>query len=123
MAERLQGSGLQNRWEGVQNLLRGFESYHPCQYILYCMKGSLMSRFKYPQFEQIIRVIEQMEERNENIWVAVGILEVMYDDDCGWIDEYFNLIPENRSIQRLWYKHWFHIEGIEGDDLNKNFDE
>ena len=82
-----------------------------------------MSRFKYPQFEQVIRVIEQMEERNENIWVAVGILEVMYDDDCGWIDEYFNLIPENRSIQRLWYKLWFHIEGIEGDDLNKNFDE
>ena len=68
---------------GVQTRRAAFDSSEGCQYILCRMKGSLMSRFKYPQFEQVIRVIEQMEERNENIWVAVGILEVMYDDDCG----------------------------------------
>lgn len=38
----------------------------------------------------IIREIEKMEASDQNIWVPIGILETMYDDDFGWIDYYFH---------------------------------
>jgi hypothetical protein len=51
-----------------------------------------------------------MEDDNQNIWVPIGILETMYDDDAGFIDEYFHTNSINRSREKLWNK------------LNKNFD-
>lgn len=40
-----------------------------------------------------MREIEKMQAENENIDVPIGILEVMYDDDFGWIDDYFSKNP------------------------------
>lgn len=68
-----------------------------------------MSRFSKENFIRIIRQIEKMEQNNENIWVPIGILEIMYDDDCAWIDEYFNIIPELRDVNILWNKIQMHL--------------
>ena len=68
-----------------------------------------MSRFKEEQFYQIIDNIEKAEFRDEDIWIAVGILEMMYDDDCGWIDKYFYLTPQKRCKKDLWKKLQDHI--------------
>lgn len=43
-----------------------------------------------------------MENRNENIWVPIGILEYMYDDDVGLINQYFLTPLESRNINVLW---------------------
>ena len=40
-----------------------------------------------------MREIEKMAAADQNIDVPIGILEVMYDDDFGWIDDYFNENP------------------------------
>lgn len=71
-----------------------------------------MSRFKKSDFNRVIKEIEKMEEKNENIWVPLGILEMMYDDDCAWIDEYFDNPPEHRNIDKLWEKLLKHLENI-----------
>lgn len=42
-----------------------------------------MSRFSKGNFITVIREIEAMEQNDENIWVPIGILEMMYEDDCG----------------------------------------
>ena len=68
-----------------------------------------MSRFKEEQFYQIIDNIEKAEFRDEDIWIAVGILEMMYDDDCGWLDKYFCLAPQERCKKDLWKKLQDHI--------------
>ena len=50
----------------------------------------------------VIREIETMESAGQNIWVPIGILEVMYNDFKGCIDYYFHSDPELRSIEWLW---------------------
>ena len=51
-----------------------------------------------------------MEKEHQNIWVPIGILEYMYDDDVGYINEYFLTEIFNRDKEKLWKK------------INKNFD-
>jgi len=48
-----------------------------------------MSKFDKKNFLRIIKEIELMWYNDENIWVPIGILEFMYDDNAGWIDKYF----------------------------------
>ena len=74
------------------------------------MKGSCMSRFTKTNFKRIIKEIEDAESRGDNFWIPVGILEVMYDDDYGWIDEHFHTESLYRNVDKLW------------DKLQKNFD-
>lgn len=50
----------------------------------------------------IIREIETMEAADQNIWVPIGILEIMYDDYEGIIDSYFHSDPSIRDVDRLW---------------------
>ena len=52
-------------------------------------------------FRRVVREIEKMEQKDENIWVPVGILEWMYQDDIGYIDEYFHTPIEKRDIECL----------------------
>ena len=73
-------------------------------------KGKTLAIFNKENFYQILNHIESMEADNQNIWVPIGILETMYDDDAGFIDEYFHTDSINRSREKLWNK------------LNKNFD-
>ena len=80
-------------------------------------KGSFMSRFCKKNFERIIAEIEKSERKGDNYWLPIGILEIMYDDDCGYIDEYFEKQPQYRDSNELWYRLQLHIEMIEGDDL------
>lgn len=69
-----------------------------------------MSRFSKSNFIKIIREIEEMERNKENIWVPIGLLEVMYEDDYGWIDKYFSTSLETRdSVDMLWYKIQMHL--------------
>lgn len=69
-----------------------------------------MSKFSKGNFIIVIREIEEMERNGENIWVPIGILEIMYDDDYGWIDKYFSTSPEARdSVDILWYKIQMHL--------------
>ena len=42
-----------------------------------------MSKFHKTNFKKIISEIEKMELEDQNIWVPIGILEYMYDDDYG----------------------------------------
>ena len=42
-----------------------------------------MSKFSKGNFTIVIQEIEEMERNGENIWVPIGILEIMYDDDYG----------------------------------------
>ena len=42
-----------------------------------------------------------MEQKDENIWVPIGILEWMYQDVIGYIDEYFHTPIEKRDIECL----------------------
>ena len=76
-----------------------------------------MSRFCKKNFEKIITEIERAEECGDNHWLSIGILEIMYDDHCGYIDEYFEKDPQYRDVNKLWSKLQMHIEAIEGDDL------
>lgn len=48
----------------------------------------------------IIHEIEDMEAADQNIWVPIGILEIMYDDYAGIIDKYFH--SKDRDIDKLW---------------------
>ena len=51
----------------------------------------------------IIHEIEDMEAADQNIWVPIGILEIMYDDYRGHIDDYFHQNKEKRDLDQLWY--------------------
>lgn len=68
-----------------------------------------MSRFNEENFYQIISAIETMDTPHDQ-GVAIGILEVMYDDDIGYIDNYFQTSKFDRDKEKLW------------KNLNKNFD-
>ena len=61
-----------------------------------------MSKFHKTNFKKIISEIEKMELEDQNIWVPIGILEYMYDDDYGWIEKYFNQSPCSRNVELLW---------------------
>ena len=60
-----------------------------------------MAKFNKSNFKKIIIYIESMEKRNENIWVPIGILETMYDDDVGYIDKYFHTNKFDRNLEKL----------------------
>ena len=60
-----------------------------------------MSKFSTDNFIRVVQEIEQMELLDENIWVPIGILEVMYDDIFGDIDNYFHLPKEQRNLKEL----------------------
>ena len=72
-----------------------------------------MSRFRRPLFYQIIKNIEEEERKGGNIWIAVGILEYMFDDDCGYIDQYFHTPFNERNDEQLWNKLCDHLQYIE----------
>jgi len=72
-----------------------------------------MSKFNKWEFINIINELEKQEVNEENHWLGVGILEYMYDDDNGWIDEYFNIPYKSRKTQDV-YNLW--------DKIEKNFD-
>lgn len=73
-----------------------------------------MSRFTKSNFEKIIKELELVEEEQGNIWLPIGILEIMYDDDYGYIDDYFHTHPRNlRDIDKLWINLQSHIKLIE----------
>ena len=40
-----------------------------------------MAKFSKNNFHMIINEIQEMEKENQNIWVSVGILEAMYEDN------------------------------------------
>lgn len=61
-----------------------------------------MSKITKQNFEKIIAEIESMEIKEENIWIPIGILEIMYDDDIGYIDEYFHKESKFRDLNMLW---------------------
>lgn len=50
----------------------------------------------------IIHEIEDMEAADQNIWVPIGILEYMFEDDIGYIDRYFNQDKNKRDMNRLY---------------------
>ena len=59
-----------------------------------------MAKFSKNNFIMIIHEIEDMEAADQNIWVPIGILEIMYDDYAGIIDRYFH--SKDRDIEKLW---------------------
>lgn len=63
-----------------------------------------MSKFSKNNFYMVIHEIEEMEKQNQNIWVPIGILEIMYDDNKGWLDFWFHNEPDLRNIEWLWDK-------------------
>lgn len=56
------------------------------------------NRFSRNNFVRIIREIEYMESKGENIWVPIGILEYMYQDDNMEIDKYFHSPRDKRNL-------------------------
>lgn len=63
-----------------------------------------MSKFRKANLNLILNEIEIMEANDENIWVPVGILEMMYDDDKGAFDYYFHARQSERNREWL-FKH------------------
>ena len=61
-----------------------------------------MAKFSKNNFVMVIREIETMEAADQNIWVPIGILEYMFDDYIGYIDNYFHSDPSIRDIDQLW---------------------
>ena len=61
-----------------------------------------MAKFSKNNFHMIINEIQDMEKEDQNIWVPVGCLEMMYEDDFGLIDYYFHSDPQDRNIDWLW---------------------
>ena len=60
-----------------------------------------MSKFRKANLNLILDEIEIMEINNENIWVPIGILEMMYDDDKGAFDCYFHTHYSERNREWL----------------------
>ena len=60
-----------------------------------------MSKFGKANLNNILNEIEIMEINDENIWVPIGILEMMYDDDKGAFDYYFHKDFLNRDREWL----------------------
>ena len=61
-----------------------------------------LAKFSKNNFKLIIQEIEDMEAADENIWIPIGILEMMYDDYAGLIDQYFHTRSEKRNVDRLY---------------------
>lgn len=60
-----------------------------------------MSRFNEENFRQILAATEEYEYQGNTPWIVVGILEKMYDDDAGYIDQYFSLPYGLRDTEDL----------------------
>lgn len=65
-------------------------------------RKNVLAIFNKQNFEEIIYNIELMEKEHQNIWVPIGILEMMYDDYAGLIDQYFHTRSEKRNVDRLY---------------------
>ena len=61
-----------------------------------------MAKFSKNNFIMIIKEIEDMEAADQNIWVPIGILEIMYDDYYGHIDNYFHADKKIRNVEQLY---------------------
>lgn len=61
-----------------------------------------MGKFSKNNFKVIIHEIEEMEAADQNIWVPIGILEYMFDDYTGYIDNYFHQNKDQRDTDKLW---------------------
>lgn len=57
-----------------------------------------MSRFNKEQFYQVISNIQDAKKKDENIGLSLGILEFMYNDDAGYLDEFFS---QDKSVVEL----------------------
>ena len=66
------------------------------------LRRSVLAKFSKNNFKLIIHEIEDMEAADQNIWVPIGILEYMFDDYMGYIDNYFHQNKEKRDIDQLW---------------------
>lgn len=62
----------------------------------------MTNKFAMDNFKLIIKEIEKMEAADQNIWVPIGILERMYEDDFGLIDEYFHSEKTDRDCEKLY---------------------
>ena len=60
-----------------------------------------MSKFKEKNFRQILAATEEYEHQGNSPWIVVSVLEMMYDDDAGYIDEYFSLPYGLRDTDEL----------------------
>ena len=61
-----------------------------------------MARFSKEQFQEALKNIELGEVLYDDFpWISVGILEVMFDDDAGYISEYFETPFPQRRPQEL----------------------
>ena len=63
-----------------------------------------MSRFNKEQFNQVIFNMRQAQKNGENIGLPLGILEYMFDDDAGYIDEFFSQNQSPIKLEELWNK-------------------
>lgn len=61
-----------------------------------------MAKFSKNNLFLVIKEIEGMEDAKENIWVPIGILEIMYDDYSGIIDNYFHTEKLKRNFDDLY---------------------
>lgn len=61
-----------------------------------------MAKFSKNNFIMIIKEIEDMEAADQNIWVPIGILEIMYEDYYGHIDNYFHADKKSRNVEQLY---------------------
>ena len=63
-----------------------------------------MAKFSKKNFYMIMDKIQEMEAEDQNIWIPIGILEILYEDNSGWIDYFFHSDPQDRNIEWLWNK-------------------
>ena len=61
-----------------------------------------MAKFSKNNFIMVIHEIEEMEAADQNIWVPIGALEIMYEDHFGYLDYYFHSDKDIRNIEWLW---------------------
>lgn len=60
-----------------------------------------MSKFNEKNFRQILAATEEYERQGSTPWIVVAALEMMYDDDAGYIDEYFSTPYNQRNTDSL----------------------
>lgn len=53
-------------------------------------------------FFYILNEIEVMEVNEENIWLPIGLLELLVEDNIGFIDHYFHSPQKFRDREELW---------------------
>lgn len=66
-----------------------------------------MSKFNEKNFRQVLAATEEYERQGNTPWIVVGVLEKMYDDDAGYLDEYFSLPYGLRDTDELVKRFFF----------------